>query len=142
VTRQPHRRARRRGVDDQRDEGAAVVEFVLVGSLLLLVVLGVAQLALVLHTRNVLSADAAEGARHAASLGHSEASGGSYAGELVRRSAPGAARTISCNGRRETGGGGVPLAAVTCAGRLRLVLVPLGPSREVSVTGRAVKEAP
>ena len=122
------------------DDGAAVVEFVLIGGLLLLVVLGVVQLALVLHTRNVLSADAAEGARHAANLGRAETSGGPYAGELIRRSLPAASRTVRCTGRYETGDGGVPLTAVTCAGSIRLVLVPLGPRLEMSVTGRAVKE--
>jgi Flp pilus assembly protein TadG len=122
------------------DEGAAVVEFVLIGSLLLLVVLGVVQLALVLHTRNVLSADAAEGARHAANLGRSASSGGPYAGELLRRSLPGAARTVRCTGRPETGAGGVPLTAVTCAGTMPLVLVPLGPRLDLAVTGRAVQE--
>jgi Flp pilus assembly protein TadG len=122
------------------EEGAAVVEFVLVGGLLLLLVLGVVQLALVLHTRNVLSADAAEGARHGANLGRAEASGGTYANTLLQRSAPGAARSISCAGRGETGAGGVPQVAVTCSGSLRLVLVPLGPTLHLSVTGHAVKE--
>ncbi len=122
------------------DEGAAVVEFVLIGALLLLVVMGVVQLALVLHTRNVLTADAAEGARHAASLGRGESSGGPYAQELLRRTLPGAARTISCRGRGETGAGGVPQTAVTCAGSIRLALVPLGPRLDMTVTGRAVRE--
>jgi Flp pilus assembly protein TadG len=122
------------------EDGAAVVDFVLVASLLLLVVVGVVQLALVLHTRNVLSADAAEGARHAANLGRPESSGGPYAGELLRRTLPAASRTITCTGRGETGAGGVPLATVTCSGSIRLVLVPLGPRMDVAVTGRAVKE--
>ncbi|HSP36833.1 MAG TPA: TadE/TadG family type IV pilus assembly protein [Frankiaceae bacterium] len=122
------------------DEGAAVVEFVLISGLLLLLVLGVVQLALVLHTRNVLSADAAEGARHGANLDRSEASGGPYAQELMRRSVPGAARGISCAGHSETGAAGVPQVAVTCAGSIRLTLVPLGPRLDMSVTGRAVKE--
>lgn len=122
------------------DAGAAVVEFVLVGGLLLLLVLGVVQLALVLHTRNVLSADAAEGARHGANLGRAPAAGGTYADALLRRSVPGAARGISCAGRPETGGGGVPQVAVTCAGSLRLTLVPLGPELRMSVTGHAVRE--
>ena len=126
--------------DRPDDDGAAVVEFVLISGLLLLLVVGVVQLALVLHTRNVLSADAAEGARHGANLGRAESSGGPYAQELMRRSAPGAARTITCSGRAETGAAGVPQVAVTCAGALRLVLVPLGPTLQMSVTGRAVKE--
>jgi Flp pilus assembly protein TadG len=122
------------------DTGAAVVEFVLVGGLLLLLVLGIVQLALVLHTRNVLSADAAEGARHGANLGRAPAAGGAYADALLRRSVPGAARGIACAGRPETGGGGVPQVAVTCAGALRLSLVPLGPELRMSVTGHAVRE--
>lgn len=134
------RRVRPRTGAAGRDDGAAVVEFVLISGLLLLLVVGVVQLALVLHTRNVLSADAAEGARHGANLGRPEASGGPYAQELLRRSVPGAARGITCTGRPETGGGGVPQVAVTCAGSLRLVLVPLGPRLDMSVTGRAVKE--
>ena len=77
------RRSRRR--EPVPDAGAAVVEFVLVGGLLLLLVLGVVQLALVLHTRNVLSADAAEGARHGANLGRAPATGGTYADALLRR---------------------------------------------------------
>jgi Flp pilus assembly protein TadG len=139
-------RATAGGLDEQasderlRDEGAAVVEFVLISGLLLLLVLGVVQLALVLHTRNVLSADAAEGARHGANLGRSEASGGPYAQELMRRSVPGAARDISCSGRSETGAAGVPQVAVTCAGSVRLALVPLGPRLAMTVTGHAVKE--
>jgi Flp pilus assembly protein TadG len=134
------RRSLARTSSNERDEGAAVVDFMLVGGLVLFVVLGVAQLALVLHARNVLSADAAEGARHAANLGRDASSGGPYAAELLRRSVPSAARTIACRGRGETGAGGVPLAAVTCAGRIRLTFVPLGPSLPLSVTGRAVKE--
>jgi Flp pilus assembly protein TadG len=129
-----------READPAREAGAAVVEFVLVGVLLLLVVLGVVQVALVLHTRNVLAADAAEGARHAANLGRAETSGGPYAAGLLAHSLPAASRTVSCAGRRETGAGGVPLAAVTCTGRIRLALVPLGPTLGVAVTGRALKE--
>ena len=68
-----------------RDEaGASVVEFVLVGALLLFVAFGVLQVGLVLHARNVLAADAAEGARHAASLAVPVDSGAS------RRHGPGA----------------------------------------------------
>jgi Flp pilus assembly protein TadG len=123
------------------DDGAAVVEFVLISGLLLLLVLGVVQLALVLHTRNVLSADAAEGARHGANLGLSEASGGPYAQELMRRSVPGAAPGITCTGRPDTGVAGVPQVAVTCTGSIRLTLVPLGPRLQMTVTGHAVKES-
>lgn len=75
----------------RRDEtGAAVVDFVLVGTLLLFVTFGVIQVGLVLHARNVLAADAAEGARHAASLAVPIGSGAMVAEDLARRSVPGA----------------------------------------------------
>jgi hypothetical protein len=51
------------------DDGSAVVDFVLVLVLLLPLVTGVIQLALVLHVRNTLASAAAEGARYAAVSG-------------------------------------------------------------------------
>ena len=48
------------------DRGSAVVEFVLVGTLLVALFLGVLQLGLYLHMRNVVVASLAEGAREAA----------------------------------------------------------------------------
>jgi Flp pilus assembly protein TadG len=47
-----------------REQGSAVVDFVLVGSLLTLFFLAVIQLTLVLHVRNTLIDAAASGARH------------------------------------------------------------------------------
>jgi hypothetical protein len=49
-----------------RDDGAAIVDFVMVGALLTLVFVGVVQLALVLHVRNTLVDCASEGARYGA----------------------------------------------------------------------------
>lgn len=66
----------------ERDEsGSAVVDFVLVLLLLLPLVVGILQLALVMHVRNVLSAAAAEGARHAALSGASPVDGVAVARE-------------------------------------------------------------
>jgi Flp pilus assembly protein TadG len=124
---------------DRRDGGAAVVEFVLVGALLLFVAFGVIQVGLVLHARNVLASDAAEGARHAASLGVPVSSGGPYATRMARRSVPGAARDLSCVSRTAAGRDGLLLAEVTCVAELHLAFVPMG-SIHVSVTGRAIKE--
>jgi Flp pilus assembly protein TadG len=50
------------------DRGAAVVDFVLVLVVLVPLVLGIFQVALVLHVRNTLTAAASEGARYAATL--------------------------------------------------------------------------
>lgn len=51
------------------DEGSAVVEFVLVLTVLMPLFLGIVQLALVLHVRNTAAAAAGEGARRAAVQG-------------------------------------------------------------------------
>lgn len=52
-----------------RDErGSAVVDFVLVMVVLIPLVLGILQVALVLHVRNTLTSAASEGARYAATL--------------------------------------------------------------------------
>ncbi|WP_101523809.1 TadE/TadG family type IV pilus assembly protein [Nocardioides houyundeii] len=48
------------------EQGAAVVDFVLVLVILLPLFLGILQLALVLHVRNTMASAAAEGARYAA----------------------------------------------------------------------------
>ncbi|HET7415302.1 MAG TPA: TadE family protein [Arthrobacter sp.] len=52
-----------RSVD--RERGSAVVDFVLVGSLLTVIFIAIIQLALVLHVRNTLIDAAASGARYA-----------------------------------------------------------------------------
>ncbi len=65
------------------ERGAAVVDFVLVLLILLPLVLGILQLALVLHVRNTLASAAAEGARHAAVAGSSGPAGQAKVQELV-----------------------------------------------------------
>lgn len=54
--------------DRRRESGAAVVDFVLVMLLVVPLVLGIMQVALVMHVRNVTTAAAAEGARTQAVL--------------------------------------------------------------------------
>lgn len=65
------------------ERGAAVVDFVLILLVLLPLVLGILQLALVLHVRNTLASAAAEGARHAAVAGSSASAGQAKVHELV-----------------------------------------------------------
>jgi Flp pilus assembly protein TadG len=124
---------------ETKQDGAAAVEFVLVGALLLFVALGVIQVGLLLHARNVLAADAAEGARHAASLGVDPASGASVASDLARRSVPGLGDRLTCTARQLAGPDGIPVAEVTCSADLDLGVFQVG-SVHVSVTGRSLKE--
>lgn len=65
------------------ERGSAVVDFVLVLLVLLPLVIGILQLALVLHVRNTLASAAAEGARHAAVAGSSGPAGRAKIDELV-----------------------------------------------------------
>jgi Flp pilus assembly protein TadG len=60
-----------------------VVDFVLVLLVLIPLVIGILQLALVLHVRNTLASAAAEGARHAAVAGSSAPAGRAKIHELV-----------------------------------------------------------
>ena len=68
-----------------RERGAAVVEFVLVMVLLVPLVLGLAQVALVLHVRNTLAAAASEGARASAPVGTSPADGAARTRSMIRQ---------------------------------------------------------
>lgn len=65
------------------EEGSTVVEFVFVSSLLLFLVLGVLQLALVLHVRNTVQDAAAEGARWAALADSSLSAGHDRTRDLI-----------------------------------------------------------
>lgn len=69
------RSSRSPGPDGARDGGAATVEFVLVGTLVVLMGLALVQLVLALHVRNTLTSSAYEGARHAAQADRSLADG-------------------------------------------------------------------
>jgi Flp pilus assembly protein TadG len=123
---------RRRG-----DKGAAVVDFVLVMLLLVPLVLGILQLALVLHVRNTLASAAGEGARFAAVAGSSPELGEAKAREQVRAAlGPRFARGIDV----------APASVGGAAGyRARIVAdVPVlgiaGRLVTVTVTGHAVAE--
>jgi Flp pilus assembly protein TadG len=65
------------------DDGAAVVEFVLVGMLVVALFLGVAEVGVYLHLRNVVVASLAEGAREAANADRDCADGTARARDLV-----------------------------------------------------------
>ena len=68
------------------DTGAAVVEYLLVAVLLIVVFLAIVQVALLIHARDVLTADAAEGARSAALRGGGLETGERTCADLVRKS--------------------------------------------------------
>ena len=126
----------------QRDSGArgsAVVDFVLVLLILIPLVLGILQVALVLYVRNTLTSAASEGARYAATLGHTGADG-------VARTRSQLHGVISEEYARDieaspTTIAGAPAIAITVHAQVP-ALGMWGPAVSLSVTGHAVREAP
>ena len=131
MTRCPRSRAER------TEHGAAVVDFVLVSLVLVPLVLGLVQVALVLHVRNTLTAAATEGARYAATVDRQPQDGvtrtrAQIAGALADRFAGEvAASDVSIGG----------VAAVEV--RVHATVPPLGlwgPGISLEVAGHAVRE--
>ncbi len=123
------------------DRGSAVAEFALVLILLIVLLLGVLQVAVYLHVRNVVAASAAEGARYAANADVGVAAGAPRSSELIGRSL--GARTqakFACTAAPQVGAGGTTLVAVRCQGALTVFFAPLGRLLPVDVTARALKE--
>ena len=113
------------------EEGSAVVDFALVGALVVAVALG-------LHVRNVLIDAAGEGARRAALVGGTTAEA-----EARVRALAGAALSEDCVQAvevRRIRAGGLAVVEVRVAARLP-VLGLLGPGGGLVVTGHAVDEA-
>jgi Flp pilus assembly protein TadG len=119
------------------ERGAAVVDFVLVMVLLVPIVLGIAQVALVLHVRNTLAAAASEGARASAPIGASPADGAARTRSMIRQAL--ADRYADDVSASWTTVGGVPGAVVEVRARVP-ALGLLGPSVSLTVRGHAVRE--
>ncbi|KAA1378293.1 TadE/TadG family type IV pilus assembly protein [Aeromicrobium fastidiosum] len=120
-----------------RERGAAVVEFVLVMVLLVPLVLGIAQVALVLHIRNTLASAASEGARAASPVGATPADGAERTRTMIRA----ALDDQYADGVRAswTTVGGMPGAQVEVRTRVP-ALGLFGPSVPISVRGHAIRE--
>jgi Flp pilus assembly protein TadG len=125
---------RRRG-----SRGAAVVDVVLVLTVLVPLFLGILQVGLVLMVRNTLASAAAEGARHAAALDRDLADGEARTRAQIDGAISGRfaedvdATTVAIGGR--------PTVRVTV--RATVPALGLGgPGVEISVRGHAVEEAP
>lgn len=125
------------------DEGAAIVEFVLVGAFILIpLFLGILQLALVLHARNIVVASAAVGARHGAGANSTPAAGATEACRRIRASLPSVDASLTCVGDRVASGGSEPvtLVEVRIKGPVPMFFLPWG-KVNLSVKGHAVDES-
>lgn len=119
------------------ENGAAVVDFVLVTVVLLPLVLGVLHLALVLHVRNTLTAAASDGARLAATVDRGPADGvrrtrDQIAGALSARFA----RDVTARATAVDGQPGIEVRVVAVVPPLGL----WGPATRLEMTGHAVEE--
>ena len=129
---------------ERDDEGAAVVEFVLVGVLLITLFMAILQVGLYLHLRNVVVASLAEGAREAANADRDCADGVARAHDLVaaavgRKVADGLTFDVPPDGCEMTADGGVVLVQVRVHGPLPLLFPPVG-SVSVHAVAHAIKE--
>lgn len=124
----------------RRDErGSALVDFTLVSVVLLPIVLGIVQVALVLHVRATLAAAASEGARLAATSGSSPGEGVARTRSQIAEAVGGGyARDVEV--RRVTIDG-APAIEVTVHAEVPALGLG-GPAVEFSVSGRAVQEDP
>lgn len=104
------------------DRGSTVVEFAMMAGLFTLLFLTVLDGAVLVYSRNVISAAAADGSRYAADAGVAVSAGGARAEQLIeaglgRRVASG----IGCTSRPTTDPAtALELATVQCVGHLRL----------------------
>jgi len=129
---------RRLGAVLDDESGASPVEFVLVGTLLTVLTLGVLQLGLGIYVRNVLHDAAVEGAYHAALADTSLADGVRRTSEIVGRTVgaeyAGDVRAV------EVGGLGHPAVELTVRAPFPLVGL-LGVPRMLEVTAHAPLES-
>lgn len=123
-----------------RDDGSAPVDFVLVGVLLTLLFLGVVQLAIDYHVRNVLAACASEGARYGANADVRDAQAGAdRANELITQALGSSFAHATAADPQDTVDG-APTVTVVVHTRLPLLawFLPDGPA--VTATGHAFLE--
>jgi Flp pilus assembly protein TadG len=117
------------------EDGNAVVEFALVGMIVLLLTLSVAQVAVYLWQRNVLMGSLSEGARVGAAQGRTPAEGQQRAATLIREAG---GRGVA--GLQITSSEQGDLVVVQAQGELRPVLLPLFPTVPVQMTASMHKE--
>lgn len=119
------------------ERGAAVVDFILVMVLLIPIVLGIAQVALVLHVRNTLASAASEGARVSAPLGATPADGAARTRSMIRQAL--ADRYADDVSASWTMMGGVSATVVVVHATVP-ALGLLGPSMSLTVRGHAIRD--
>ena len=123
----------------ERDDGAAVVEFVLVSVLLVLLLFGVLQVGVYFYARNIVAASAADAARYAAAAGVDPGAGGPRAEQLIHSGL--GASGIRCRSRTGVDPRSrLAVATVQCTGRIKAFLVPIDLPLTIDQTSSALRE--
>jgi Flp pilus assembly protein TadG len=126
-----------------REEGSAVVDFVLVGVLVVALLLAVLQVAVYVHVRNVVVASAQEGARYAANADVPAEAGADRTLEVVGQATSAqTAAGLTCTSQQEVDDSGLALVVVRCTGAVPSLFAALGDLLPLRATGRAVEEGP
>lgn len=125
----------------RHDDGAAVVDFVLVSVLVLALFLLVLQVGLVLHVRNVLISSAAEGARYAAAADRTPAEGADRARVAVTEALSSKVADRLTYTATTTSVDGAVVVEITVRGPLPVVFLAAGPL-DITVHGHAFEEGP
>lgn len=114
----------------------------MISVLLIFLLFGVLQVALLFYSRTIVSASAADGARFAANADVADAAGGQRASDLVARGLNrSVAAGVPCVGSQTTDPAtGLQLAQVRCRGSIRSVFLPLGALVHIDVTAHALEE--
>lgn len=122
------------------DRGSSVVEFTLVSGLLVTLFLGVMQLAVVLHTRNVLVSAAQEGARYAANADRTADEGALRAAQAIEEALGSGVRSrMLVTPLPVDASGAVPVVGMQVTGPVPVFFLPGGPVR-LTVQGHALEE--
>lgn len=117
------------------DEGSAVVEFVLVGALIVVLATGLLQLALTLHVRNVLVSCASEGA-HTAALADVGLDEGAERASQLAAAALGGKQVSAAAVHQSDGGGTIVEVTLTTS----VPILGLWGAGSMSVSAHAIEE--
>ncbi|WP_297081381.1 TadE/TadG family type IV pilus assembly protein [uncultured Demequina sp.] len=123
--------------DAARDRGSAVVEFVLVASLVVLLGLALLQLVLAVHVRNTLTSSAYEGARIAAQADRTLADGEARAEAMAAEAMAGVDTTATASASAVDG---ADLVLIELSAPLPVIGL-WGPGT-LTVEARAIAESP
>lgn len=124
------------------DDGAAIVEFAFVSVMLIALLMGIIQVGIYLHVRNVLAASAAEGARYAANANTSGDAGGAITRNLVARGLGGkVADTLHCIPGTATGARGEGQVTLSCSAHVPIFFGWFGDMPGPKVLAHSIKES-